>query len=197
MNRLIFSVLCIVSTLGAATAPKISQMSAKDSTYSLILTFTTSLPKEKLMEVLFTYEHTKKYVKQPNLSISLIRETERENLIKYHYNYFVSKMDMEIENRISPDYNHFVFEQTSFSRTNKLIPEVITSGGKYDIVKIENGTALVRYSQWGKMDQKISGIFAKIIEMESVGFIKSLVKYVGTLEPKTDVALAPSRKKRN
>jgi len=197
MIRVLTILLFSTFFLAAATKPQGTQMTRSDSSFTLTLTFTTTLPKEKLMEVLFTYDHTKNYVKSPSLSISLLKEEPRVNLIKYHYNYIVSKMDMEIENRISPDFNHFLFEQTSFKRTNKLIPEVISSGGKYDILKNENGKLEVRYTQWGKMDQKISSIFEKVIQMESVGFIKDLLKYVGTLESKTTVALKPSDQKIN
>ncbi len=184
MIRSVLCVLIFAMSLSAAGTPQSTKMSRSDSAFTLSLTFTTTLPKEKLMEVLFTYDHTKQYVKSPSLSISLIKEEPRYNVIKYHYNYLVSKMDMEIENKISTDYNHFIFEQTSFKRTNKLIPKVISSGGKYDILKNENGTLLVKYTQWGKMDQKISGIFEKVIQMESVGFIKDLLKYVGNFESK-------------
>lgn len=197
MIRLFLLIVISTSSIFAASAPYATQMSKKDSSFSLTLNFNTTLSKEKLMEVLFTYEHTKKYVKSRSLSISLIEEKPLCNVMKYHYNYLVSKMDMHISNRITPDYNHFLFEQTSFKRTNKLIPEVISSGGKYDIIKDENGKLTVKYTQWGKMDQKISGIFQKIIEMESVGFIKDLVKYITTLETKTALASASTDKSIN
>jgi len=188
MKLLILSVFILAGFLNAAPSPLTTTMAKKDSSFVLTATFTTTLSREKFMEVLFTYDHTTKYVKQPNLKISLVEEKPRINVIKYHYNYFVAKMDMAIENKISPDYNHFIFKQTGYSRTNKLIPLILSSGGQYDIINVENGKATVKYTQYGKMDQKISGIFEKMIVMESVGFIKSLLKYMATLETTTTVA---------
>ena len=180
MKLLILSFFILAGFLNAAPSPLTTTMAKKDSSFVLTATFTTTLSREKFMEVLFTYDHTTKYVKQPNLKISLVEEN--------HYNYFVAKMDMAIENKISPDYNHFIFKQTGYSRTNKLIPLILSSGGQYDIINVENGKATVKYTQYGKMDQKISGIFEKMIVMESVGFIKSLLKYMATLETSTTVA---------
>lgn len=178
-----------VNFLFAARTPLTSSVKSEGSTYTVTVVFSTTLPREQFMEVLFTYDHTKQYVKQPNLTISLVKEEPRYNIIKYHYNYLVSKMDMAIENTISPDYNHFIFNQKSYYRSNKLIPNMISSGGRYDILKVENGEAIVKYTQYGTMDQKVGTVFSKVIEMESVGFIKSLLKYVRTLEQQRSVAV--------
>lgn len=158
--------------------PSVSpSMSVRGSSYSLEYTFSSSLPQKELMDILFRYEHVKRYGSKTNLDISLVSDDNISNRMKYHYDYKVAKLDLIMNRTINYAGGLVTFNMSNYKRSNKLIPNVLRSGGTYKITTI-GGRSVVTYKQNSTLNKKIGWIYSKLIKKESQTFLEEVILYV-------------------
>lgn len=180
MKKLVLILLLLLPTLILAKSkrPTVNpRMSVRGSSYSLEYTFSSSLPKEEVMNILFQYDHIKHYGSKTNLDISLVSSETISNRMKYHYDYKVAKLDLIMNRTANFTSGLITFNMSNYKRSNRLIPNVLRSGGTYS-VKSVGGRTVVTYKQQSTLSKKIGWIYSKLIKSESKQFIEEVMIYM-------------------
>lgn len=180
MKRLIILFFLLIPTLLFArkNRPHVEpQMNVRGSSYSLEFSFSSSLPQKELMDILFRFEHVKKYGSKTNLDISLVSDDEISNRMKYHYDYKIAKLDLIMNRTINYTSGLVSFNMSNYYRSNKLIPNVLRSGGTYKISSV-GGKTVVTYKQNSTLSKKIGWLYSKLIKNESKTFLEEVILYV-------------------
>jgi hypothetical protein len=156
----------------------------KDSSFSLV--YRISIPKlsdEEILSILFNFEKVKEYSAKTNVKITLIEENEKTNRILYEYNYLVAKLGIVMFREKLKQQKKVVFQMEKYERTAKIIPDVTSAGGTYEI---ENDCIL--YKQHTFMNKKIIPIYAAIIKRDVQGYLKEVMKYIDEQAEKLKIA---------
>lgn len=180
MKKLIFLVLLLLPTLVVAKKkrPTVSpHMTVQGNSYSLEYTFSSSLPEKELMDILFRFEHVKQYGSKTNLDISLVSSEELSNRMKYRYDYKIATLDLVMNRTINYYSGLVTFNMSNYVRSNRLIPNVLRSGGLYKVRTI-GGKSVVTYKQQSKLSKKIGWVYSKLIKKESTTFLEEVILYV-------------------
>lgn len=152
-------------------------MSVRGSSYSLEFSFSSTLPQKELMDILFRYEHVKQYGSKTNLDISLVSDDDISNRMKYHYDYKIAELDLIMNRTANYTSGLVTFNMSNYKRSNKLIPNVLRSGGVYQISSVGNRT-VVTYKQNSTLSKNIGWLYSKLIKNESKTFLEEVILYV-------------------
>lgn len=152
-------------------------MEVTGPSYSLEFTFTSSLPQKEVLDILFKFDHIQKYGSKTNLDISLISSEGISNRMKYHYDYKVAELDLVMNRTANYTSGLVTFNMSNYKRSNRLIPNVLRSGGTYS-VKSAGGKTIVTYKQQSTLSKDIGWIYSKLIKKESQGFLEQVMLYI-------------------
>ncbi len=180
--RLLILFVALLSLPLATTAREFApHFVAEGPSYQLEFSFSSTLPVQQLMEVLFHYNHVEKYGSKTNLQITLVEDNLNTNKMKYHYDYKVAELDLVMNRTMDPENKKVTFKMSDYKRSNFLIPNVLLSGGTYE-VKSGGSERVVVYKQNSTLDKSIGWIYQALIKKESRKFIEEMVTYIRGLE---------------
>ena len=149
----------------------------RDSSFSL--TFRIDIPQElsseQVLAILFNYHYVKQYSAKTNVNITLLEETESTNRILYEYNYLVARLGVEMFREKFPEKKKVIFRMISYNRSARIIPDVISAGGTYQI--IDNGRTLL-YTQETVMDQRIGGVYRMLIRRDVQAYLREVMNFL-------------------
>jgi len=131
------------------------------------------LPEDEILSILFNFEKVKEYSAKTNLKITLIEENTNTNRILYEYNYLVAKLGIEMFREKLKEQKTVIFQMEKYSRTAKIIPDVLSAGGSYEI----QGNCIL-YRQHTVMNKKINATYTFIIKRDVQGYLKEIMKYI-------------------
>jgi len=184
----IIIILCLFVVLFARERIR-PEYDFKDSCFSLVykIDIPANLPEKDVLAILFNYNLVKDYSAKTNVKISLIEENENTNKILYEYNYQVAKLGVEMFRERFVDDKKVEFQMQKYNRTAKIIPDVLSAGGSYQI--IDGGKTLL-YKQQTSMNKKINGIYTFFIKRDVQAYLKEIMNYLDEYANKKNLAVS-------
>jgi hypothetical protein len=149
----------------------------KDSSFSLIynIDIPEGLTDDDILSILFKYELVKQYSAKTNVKITLLEEKNSTNKIRYAYNYLVAKLEIDMAREKSVSDKKVSFKMTKYQRSAKIIPDVLSAGGTYQI--INNGKTLL-YKQQTVMNKEINGVYTHFIKRDVQAYLKEIMSFL-------------------
>lgn len=149
----------------------------KDSSFSLVyrIDIPENLPENEVLSILFKYDLVKEYSSKTNVEISLIEENETTNKLLYEYNYRIARLSMEMLREKITEEKLVKFQMQNYNRTAKIIPDVLSAGGTYQII---DGGKTILYKQQTSMNKKINGIYTFFIKRDVQAYLKEIMNFI-------------------
>lgn len=182
----IIIILCLSAILFARERIR-PEYDFRDSSFSLTynIDIPNNLSDSDILAILFNYNLVCEYSAKTNVKISLIEEKEHTNKILYEYNYKVAKLGVEMHREKFTKEKKVVFQMQKYNRTAKIIPDVLSAGGSYEI--IDNGNTIL-YKQSTSMNKRVGPIYTFFIKRDVQAYLKEIMNYLDEYSEKKNLA---------
>lgn len=150
-----------------------------DSGYHFRAEFTTSLCPDRVLDILYCFDHVRKYTFSSE-DVNIVSEYENEYVVKVRFSRFFYSFNSVF--RRKREGNAVVTELEEFTQRRALIPDVISSRGIYEVICRNGKGSIVKLTQDVRFNGSVNRIYMRMIQGGVKNFRESILKYIENAE---------------
>jgi len=149
-----------------------------DSSYSFRGSFVIEAELACLKSVVFDFEHVAKYAYKAK-KIKSVRKGDNWNEISYTYRRYVFFESQTNWHRIFyPERNRLIFELVSSENNLRIMPDIISSSGYYQISPSENAYRMEYFQECHLNTDHIMDSYLRTVRKEAIEFLYEFREYI-------------------
>jgi membrane protein DedA with SNARE-associated domain len=145
--------------------------------YTFRGSFLTFSDPDCLLDILYDFDHLRKFVTCPN-SFSLLQKGDNWHSFCCTYRVLLSENKLIYRKTLKKEELRVTFEMIAGRQNIKLIPEVLSSSGYYEIMPKKDGYQVVYFHQDRLSPSFCRDIYLYLAKKEAVKFLQELKNYV-------------------
>jgi hypothetical protein len=171
----------VIAVLGMATllctTGRAGENPPRRFPYTTGSSFETTCSRERLLEILFEFEHVQKYMTGVDHLEQISKAPLRYDVV-YHYSYLGYRSRLVFKKALSVKKQRITFHLLDSWDNVDFLPELLAVDGYYQIKPLGSGRMTVTYRQTSLFAGPLGYIYRTILKHRTRKFMASLIAYI-------------------